>query len=64
MSVRGMLARVQRLEQARISPWDRLVGPIDELDAFVRDGIALGQLDPTDAPFVLACVRRWVRNVP
>lgn len=60
MSVRAMLARVQRLEQARTSPWDRLFGPIDELDAFVREGIAQGQLDPIDTPFVLASVRRWL----
>lgn len=57
-----MLARVQRLEQARVSPWEQLIGPIDELDAYVRDGIAAGRLDARDAPFVLACVRRWVAS--
>lgn len=57
-----MLARVQRLEQVRTSHWDRVIGPIEEFDAYVRDGIALGQLDPNDAPVVLAAVRRWVRE--
>lgn len=61
MSVRHLLARVQRLEQARTSPWDRLIGPIEEFDAYIRHGIAVGKLDATDAPFVLACVRRWVQ---
>lgn len=62
MSVRAMLARVQRLEQVRTSPWDRLIGPIEVFDAMICDGIALGELDPTDAPIVLASVRRWVRQ--
>lgn len=61
MSVRAMLARVQRLEQTRMPSWLRLIGPIEEFDAYVRDGIAMGQLDPIDAPIVLASVRRWVR---
>lgn len=62
MSVRAMLARVQRLEHARTSPWDRLIGPIEEFDAFMREGIASGNLDSRDAPVVLACVRQWVRE--
>jgi hypothetical protein len=57
-----MLARVQRLEQARSSPWDRLIGPFAEFQAMIHDGIALGKLDPTEAPIVLACVRRWVKE--
>ena len=64
MSVRAMLARVKRLEQARTSPWDRLIGPIEEFEASIRDGIALGNLDPRDAPEVLASVRRWVQESP
>ena len=62
MSVRSLLARIQRLEEARTSPWDRLVGPIEEFDAYVRDGIAAGKLDPKDAPVVLASVRSWIRQ--
>lgn len=62
MSVRAMLARVQRLEQCRTPSWLRLIGPIDEFDAYIREGIALGKLDPRDAPIVLASVRRWVRQ--
>jgi len=62
MSVRSLLGRVQRLEQARTSPWDRLIGPIEEFEAFVRDGIALGKLDARDAPVVLASVLRWARD--
>lgn len=64
MSVRAMLGRVQRLEQSRVSGWVRLIGPTEEFDAFVRDGVATAKLDPIDAPFVLACVRRWVTVAP
>ena len=62
MSVRTMLARVQRLEHVRTSQLVRRIGPIEEFDALVRDGIAAGQLDARDAPMVLASVRRWVRE--
>lgn len=62
MTVRGMLARVQRLEQCRTPSWLRVVGPIDEFDAYIRNGIAVGELDPRDAPVVLASVLRWVRE--
>jgi hypothetical protein len=62
VSVRAMLARVQRLEQCRTPSWVRLIGPIEEFDAYIRDGIAMGQLDSTDAPIVLASVGRWVRE--
>lgn len=57
-----MLARVQRLELTGGTAVARLVGPLDKFDAMIRDGIALGRLDATDAPVVLACVRRWVRD--
>ena len=57
-----MLARVQRLEQARASPWDRLIGPIEVFEAEIYEGITLGKFDPTDMPEVLASVRRWVRE--
>lgn len=62
VSIRAMLARVQQLEQSRSSPWLRLIDPVEEFDAYIRDGIALGQLDPTDAPTVLASMQRWVRE--
>ena len=62
MSVRAMLARVQRLELTGGTALARLIGPLDEFDAFIRDGIAVGKLDPTDAPVALASVRRWVRE--
>lgn len=61
-AVLSLLARVRQLEKGRESPWDRLVGPIEEFDAFINDGIAQGQLDPRDAPIVIASVRRWVRE--
>ena len=64
MSVRAMLARVQRLELTGGTALARLIGPLDEFDAFIREGVAMGKLDPTDAPFVLACVRHWVTIAP
>lgn len=60
MSVRAMLARMQRLEQCRTPSWLRVIGPIEVFDAYIRDGIAVGELDPRDAPVVLASVRRWM----
>ena len=62
MSVRAMLARVQRLEQCRTPSWLRLIGSIEESDAYIRDGIALGKSDQTDAPIVLASVGRWIHE--
>ena len=59
-----MLARVQRLELTGGTALARLIGPLDEFDAFIRDGVAMGKLDSTDAPIVLACVRRWVTIAP
>ena len=63
MSVRAMLARVQRLEMTGGTAVARLIGPLEEFDAFVRDGIAMGKLDPKDAPVVMASVRRWASDM-
>jgi len=63
-AVRSMLARVQRLEQATVSPWLNLLGPLDKFEAAVRDGIVEGRYDPLDMPLVVVCVRRWEREWP
>jgi hypothetical protein len=61
MSVRAMLARVQRLEQARrpTSPFEIWFGSVDAWEAECQSGIDAGLLDRTDVPFVMMAVRRW-----
>lgn len=59
--VRSMLARVARLE-AKVSPWTRLIGPIEEFEAEVQAGIADGRYDSRDMPLILASVKRWVKQ--
>lgn len=59
--VRSMLSRVARLE-AKVSPWTRLIGPIEEFEAEVQAGIAEGRYDLRDMPLILACVKRWTRQ--
>lgn len=56
-----MLARVQRLEQARrpTSPFEVAFGSLDDWEAECQSGIDAGTLDPTDVPFVMKAVRRW-----
>lgn len=61
-NVRGMLARVQRLEAARQgprSPIDQLYGSFEAFADEVQAGIDAGKLDRTDMPVVLRCLRRW-----
>ena len=61
MSVQAMLARVQRLEQARspISPFIADYGSLDAFEAECRAGIADGTYDRFDMPVVIAAIRRW-----
>jgi len=62
MSVRAMLARVQRLEQARRaprSPIEIAYGSLQAWEAETQAGIDAGTLDRIDMPVVMACVRRW-----
>lgn len=56
-----MLARVQRLEQARAptSPFVLDYGSLDAFEAECRAGIDEGELDPRDMPVVIAAIRRW-----
>lgn len=63
-NVRGMLARVQRLEAARstASPIVRLYGSFDAFADGVQADIDVGKLDRTDMPVVLDCLRRWERE--
>lgn len=56
-----MLARVQRLEQARrpTSPFELWFGSLDAWEAECQSGIDARTLDPTDVSFVMMAVRRW-----
>lgn len=61
MSVRAMLARIQRLEQARSasSPFARGWGSFDAFADECEAEIADGKLDRRDFSVVLNCLRRW-----
>ena len=64
MSVRAMLARVQRLEQSRAptSPFALAFGSLDDWEADWQSGIDAGELDPRDMPIVMLAIRRWHRD--
>jgi hypothetical protein len=59
-----MLARVQRLEQARspTSPFERAFGSLDAWEGGCQSGIDAGLLDSRDMPVVMMAVRRWHRE--
>ena len=62
MSVRAMLARVRRLEQARRaprSPFEVAHGSLETWETEAQAGIDAGMLDEIDMPVVIACVKRW-----
>lgn len=61
-ATRALLARVQRLEQARIaprSPFEAAYGSFDTFAAETQAGIDAGQFDSREMPLVLNCIRRW-----
>lgn len=58
--VRSMLARVNRLEIAEVSPLQRQFGSVAEFEAGVRAGIESGAYDPRDMAAVSAAVKRWM----
>lgn len=64
MSVRGMLARVQRLEQSRFqrSPFALAFGSLDAFAADCETDMFAGRLDRADFPVVLHCLARWERD--
>ncbi len=65
MSVRAMLARVQRLEQAQgrvRSPFAIAFGSFDVFVAECEADMAAGKLDSADFPVVLASLAKWERD--
>lgn len=61
-SVRSMLGRVQKLEQARRaphSPFEVSAGSVEAWAAEVQAEIDGGRLDRIDMPVVITCVRKW-----
>lgn len=61
-SARALLARVQRLEQARIAPRSPFEAAYESFDAFAAEtqaGIDAGQFDSREMPVILNCIRRW-----
>lgn len=58
---RAMLARVQRLEQARspVSPIVRWCGSLEAWEAEAMDKVEEGNLDRADMLVVIASIRRW-----
>ena len=63
--VRAMLARVAKLEPARVAPRSPIEVAYDSMEAFadkVQLDVALGKLDSRDMPLVLAAFHRWHRG--
>ena len=63
--VRAMLARVAKLEAARVAPRSPIEVAYGSMDAFadkVQLDVALGKLDSRDMPLVLAALHRWHRD--
>jgi hypothetical protein len=61
-AVRTLLARVSRLEQARVppvSPFQRDYGSLEAFEAAAQGMINAGDLDPRDGPMLLSSIRRW-----
>lgn len=65
MSVRAMLARVQRLEQARYparSPFAAAFGSFEAFATECEAGMDAGKLDRVDFSVVLSSLARWERD--
>jgi hypothetical protein len=62
VSVRSLLSRVTRLEQARVSPWTRFFGTPEEFAADMQRGMDAGTYDKRDMPAVVAAVQLWCRE--
>ena len=63
--VRAMLARVARLEAARVTPRSPFEVAYGSMDAFadkVQVDVAAGKLDSRDMPRVMAALHRWHRD--
>lgn len=63
--VHAMLARVARLEQARIaprSPFEVYYGSMNAFTDKVQVDVAAGKLDGIDMAMVLAALHRWHRD--
>ena len=62
VGVRGLLARVGKLEASRRgprSPFELAYGSLEAFETSVQSDVDAGRLDPTDMPDVLAAIRRW-----
>lgn len=62
MAVRSLLARVARLEQARVAPWAALIGTPEQFAADCQRGVDEGRFDRLDMPAVVVAVTRWTRE--
>lgn len=61
-ATRSLLARVARLEQARLGPWAALVGTPEQFASECQRGIDEQRYDRLDMPVVAAAVTRWMRE--
>jgi hypothetical protein len=61
-AVRGLLARVARLEQAKVSPFLRFFGTPEEFKAEIHAGLEAGTYEQADMNIVLASVLKWMRQ--
>lgn len=64
-NVRALLTRVAKLEASRVaprSPFELVYGSMDAFADKVQADMAAGKLDSTDAPILIASLRRWHKD--
>jgi hypothetical protein len=64
-SARSLLARVQRLEEARRaprSPFEEGFGSLEDWEADWRASIDAGTMCAVDGPHIIACIHKWHAN--
>jgi hypothetical protein len=65
-SVRSLLARVARLEAARVtprSPFEVAYGSLGAFEEKMQSDIDAGKLDSTDGPLLLGAIAKWHRDM-
>jgi hypothetical protein len=59
MGVKGLIARVHKLEPKPSKALRKIGGSIEKFEAEMQAGIDAGTYDPDDMPIVVKCIKRW-----
>lgn len=60
--IKGLVARVHRLEPKPSRILLKLGGSIERFQASIQQGIEEGRYDPLDMPIVVHCLKKWVSD--